>query len=148
MEYLLFDKYRGKLDTTNAKKILADHYDMSENKYKMGKMNICKHAELEGRESNEKKGSKGLTRIEDASVVAPKAPLNHGFPLKEGSKGTFGSLKGATDGKVIDSSMARRMQFEGRMGSPCGRIFRRSDYDLPPSAPILDMPRHKWTKLL
>ena len=120
MEYLLFDKYRGKLDTTNAKKILADHYDVSENRYKMGKMNICKHAELEIQEPNK----------------------------KEGSKGNVVPLKGATDGKVIDSSMARRMQFEGRMGSPCGRIFRRSDYGLPPSAPILDMPRHKWTKLL
>ena len=120
MEYLLFDKYRGKLDTTNAKKILADHYDVSENRYKMGKMNICKHAELEGRELNK----------------------------KEGSKGNVVPLKGATDGKVIDSSMARRMQFEGRMGSPCGRIFRKSDYGVPLSAPIFDMPRHKWTKLL
>ena len=91
---------------------------------------------------------KGLTRIFDASIVAPKAPLNHGFPLKEGSKGNVVPLKGATDGKVIDSSMARRMQFEGRMGSPCGRIFRKSDYGVPLSAPIFDMPRHKWTKLL
>jgi hypothetical protein len=63
-------------------------------------------------------------------------------------KGTFGSLKGASDGKVVSSSMARNMQFEGRMGSPCGRIFRRSDYDLSPDVPILNMPKHKWTKLL
>lgn len=112
MEYLLFDKYRGKLDITNAKKILADHYDVSKNKYKMGKMNICKHAELE------------------------KSTGSYGFP------------KGATDGKVVDSSLAHRMQFEGRMGSSCGRIFNRSDYGLSSSAPILNMPKHKWTKLL
>lgn len=112
MEYLLFDKYRGKLDIASAKKILADHYDVSENKYKMGKMNICKHAELE------------------------KSTGPYGFP------------RGATDGKVVDSSLARRMQFEGRMGSSCGRTFNRSDYGLSSSVPILNMPKYKWTKLL
>ena len=145
MEYLLFDKYRGKLDTTNAKKILADHYDVSENKYKMGKMNICKHAELEGREPN-KESNKESNKNPNEERRDLKGTL---VPLKgKGPRKTVGFPKGATDGKVIDSSMARRMQFEGRMGSPCGRIFRKSDYGVPLSAPIFDMPRHKWTKLL
>lgn len=134
MEYLLFDKYRGELDKNNAKKILADHYDVSRSKYRMGKMNICKHTELEWQETNKmhkqnkKEGSKG----------------NHGFPFK----GTLVSLRGATDGKVIDSAMAKKMQFEGRMGSSCGRVFRRSDYGLPADVPIPNMPKHKWTKIM
>lgn len=108
MEYLLFDKYKGQLDTGSAKKIMSDHYDVSKSKYNMGKMTICKHAELE---SDRKK------------------------------------MKGATDGKVVDSTMAKKMQFEGRMGSCCGRIFRRADFNLAKNVPILNMPRHKWTRL-
>jgi len=128
MEYLLFDKYKGEIDTTNAKKILADHYDTSKSKYEMGKMNICKHAELEI--NNESKLKNNINK------------------KRRVLKGTEGSLKGASDGKVVSSSMARKMQFEGRMGSSCGRIFRRSDYTLSPDVPILNMPKHKWTKLL
>ncbi len=126
MEYLLFDKYAGKLDTTNAKKILSDHYDVSRSKYRMGKMNICKHAEMEHLDKDESK-EKGK---------GPRKTV--GFPY----------LKGATDGKVVDSEMARKLQFEGRMGSSCGRVFRRSDFGLPADVPILDMPRHKWTKIV
>jgi len=114
MEYLLFDKYRGKLDITTSKKILADHYDVSQSKYKMGKMNICKHKELE--------------KIKDSSKI-------------------YEFLKGTTDGKVVDSTMARKMQFEGRIGSACGRVFRRSEFNLSSSVPIVNMPKHSWTKL-
>lgn len=134
MEYLLFDKYAGKLDTTNAKKILSDHYDVSRSKYRIGKMNICKHVEMEHLD----KENKGVVPLKEGSKG------NHGFPLK----GTLVSLRGATDGKVIDSAMARKLQFEGRMGSSCGRAFRRSDFGLPADVPILDMPRHKWTKIV
>jgi hypothetical protein len=125
MEYLLFDKYAGKLDTGNAKKILADHYDVSRSKYRMGKMNICKHTEMEHLHNKDESKEK-----------------------RRDLKGTMGSLKGAPDGKVVDSAMARKLQFEGRMGSSCGRVFRRSDFGLPADVPILDMPRHKWTKIV
>lgn len=119
MEYLLFDKYRGKLDTHLAKKIMADHYDVSESKYKMGKMSICKHRELD-----------------------------YGGKDGKDGKDVWKYMKGATDGKVIDSAMAKKMQFEGRMGSCCGRIFRRTDYNLSKDVPILNMPRHKWIKFV
>jgi hypothetical protein len=163
MEYLLFDKYKGEIDTTNAKKILADHYDASKSKYEMGKMNICKHAELEIKDESKLKNNinkkrrdlKGLTRTFGASVASegrltlvPLEGSKGNSNKKEGSKGNVVPLKGASDGKVVNSSMARNMQFEGRMGSPCGRIFRRSDYALSPDVPILNMPKHKWTKLL
>ena len=132
MEYLLFDKYAGKLDTTNAKKILSDHYDVSMSKYRMGKMNICKHTEMERQNKDSEKDAK-----KDESKEK-----------RRDHKGTMGSLKGATDGKVVDSAMARKLQFEGRMGSSCGRVFRRSDFGLPADVPILNMPRHKWTKIV
>ena len=35
---------------------------------------------------------------------------------------------GCVDGKVIDSSMSQKMQFIGRMGSSCGRIFNVKEY--------------------
>ena len=143
MEYLLFDKYAGKLDTTNAKKILSDHYDVSRSKYRMGKMNICKHTEMEHLD-NKEEGSKGnYVPLKGGILREPWVPLK-GKDLKE----TAGFLKGATDGKVVDSAMARKLQFEGRMGSSCGRAFRRSDFGLPADVPILDMPRHKWTKIV
>lgn len=150
MEYLLFDKYRGQLDTDKAKKILADHYDVSRSKYRMGKMNICKHTELEGQNKDINKDAKNYTNNEtnkDTNKETKKkegSKGNHGLPFKE----TLVSLRGATDGKVIDSAMAKKMQFEGRMGSSCGRVFRRSDYGLPADVPIPNMPRHKWTKIM
>ncbi len=155
MEYLLFDKYKGEIDTTNAKKILADHYDASKSKYEMGKMNICKHAELEIKKNNTKEGVKKIAPSFPQSGTINIVPFEGGVqgepwvPLKgKGPRKTVGFPKGASDGKVVSSSMARKMQFEGRMGSSCGRIFRRSDYAVSPDVPILNMPKHKWTKLL
>lgn len=47
---------------------------------------------------------------------------------KECERGKDYKPSGATDGKVVDASLAKRMQFVGRMGSSCGRVFRKSDY--------------------
>ena len=143
MEYLLFDKYAGKLDTTNAKKILSDHYDVSRSKYRMGKMNICKHVEMEHLDKDESKEKDDEINEKRKDLKETLVSLK-GKDLKE----TAGFLKGATDGKVVDSAMARKLMFEGRMGSSCGRAFRRSDFGLPADVPILDMPRHKWTKIV
>jgi hypothetical protein len=168
MEYLLFDKYAGKLDTANAKKILADHYDVSRSKYRMGKMNICKHTEMEhlhnkdsdkdakkdvnketNKETNKKGGIQGDSTFGATLLDATQWHREPLVPLKgKDHKETVGFLRGATDGKVIDSAMARKLQFEGRMGSSCGRAFRRSDFGLPADVPILDMPKHKWTKIV
>ncbi len=130
MEYLLFDKYRGELDTDKAKKILADHYDVSRSKYRMGKMNICKHTELEWQNKDTNKEIKNERKVPKETLVS------------------LVSLRGATDGKVVDSAMAKKMHFEGRMGSSCGRVFRRSDYGVTSDVPIPNMPRHKWTKIM
>jgi hypothetical protein len=60
---------------------------------------------------------------------------------------------GATDGKVVDSEMARTMSFEGIMGSSCGRVFHKKDY--PDYSPkhghwkklVSNMPKWPWAKI-
>ena len=49
---------------------------------------------------------------------------------------------GATDGKVTDSTLASKMDFHGRFGSSCGRVFSIDSY-------IKKHPEHKkWKKML
>lgn len=47
LEYLLMDKYAGKLNTINAKKILSDHYDSYLGKMEKSPRTICTHDEYE-----------------------------------------------------------------------------------------------------
>ena len=60
---------------------------------------------------------------------------------------------GCTDGKVVDSKMAKKMEFYGRFGSSCGRTFSakthiREHPQYKKWAPYLnDIPKHKWTRL-
>lgn len=118
LEYLLMEKYYGKLNTTIAKKIIADHYDTGKQQYRMGLRGICKHRECEE---------------------------NPEF-----------SLSGATDGKVVDSIMAKDLTFEGIFGSSCGRVFKTKDYvkkvekshesKLWKDA-LQDVPKYDWVKL-
>jgi hypothetical protein len=91
---LLNTTYYGKLNTTNAKKILSDHYDVYLHSEVMNARTICKHVELDG---------EGINR----------EPYYY---------------YGATDGKLVNSEMARKLQFMGRYGSSCGRDFRAKEY--------------------
>jgi hypothetical protein len=75
MEYLLLDKYAGKLDTANAKKILSDHYDVSRSKYRMGKMNICKHTEMEWQNKDSDKETNNKTNKKGGIIREPWVPL-------------------------------------------------------------------------
>jgi hypothetical protein len=86
---LLYDKYTGRINTKNAKKILADHYDVFLHKDDPNTRSICNHYE----NNTELRGS-----------------LYH-YPF------------GCTDGKVTDSTLARKLKFFGRFGSACGRKF-------------------------
>jgi hypothetical protein len=92
--HLLTEKYGGKLNMENAKKIMADHYDETKNANVMGSRGICRHTEL------------------DQSTMGRRAY----YPF------------GCTDGKVINSKMAKEMHFVGRWGSCCGRVFKGSDF--------------------
>jgi hypothetical protein len=47
-EELLQNKYLGVIDIGNAKRIIADHYDTSLNRFSVGELGICNHAECSG----------------------------------------------------------------------------------------------------
>jgi hypothetical protein len=46
LEHLLFTEYKGKINLTNAKRILADHYDVFLDRTHRGIRTICKHTDL------------------------------------------------------------------------------------------------------
>lgn len=48
LNWLLNNKYWGKLDATAAKLVIEDHYDVYDEKMRMGSRSICKHVEVEG----------------------------------------------------------------------------------------------------
>ena len=60
---------------------------------------------------------------------------------------------GSTDGKVVDSTMAKRMKFEGRFGSCCGRPFNAAEHikkhpEYDKWKGILEnIPKNKWTMI-
>jgi hypothetical protein len=82
LEYLLMDKYYGKINTTTAKKIIADHYDSGKNQYRMGIRGICKHRECEENEDF------ALSGVTDGKVVDSKMAQELNF------EGIFGSSCG------------------------------------------------------
>jgi hypothetical protein len=45
LDYLLNDKYYGKLDTKIAKQIISDHYDVMFHKENMSSRTVCEHCE-------------------------------------------------------------------------------------------------------
>lgn len=53
--YLLNEKYKGKINVDVAKEILSDHYDPFLDVIKMNSRNICKHYELDGENDKKKK---------------------------------------------------------------------------------------------
>jgi hypothetical protein len=48
LDYLLKTKYANRIDISNAKRILADHYDVYLNRNNRGCRSICKHTDLAG----------------------------------------------------------------------------------------------------
>ena len=67
---------------------------------------------------------------------------------KESEKGKDFNISGAVDGKVVDSTLARQMKFIGRMGSSCGRVFKKSNYpDGAWKKVTPNMPKYDWITL-
>jgi len=68
-------------------------------------------------------------------------------------EGTIIIPVGATDGKVINSKMAKKMGFLGRFGSSCGRCFNKNEFlkknpEYEKWRPFLtDFPKTEWTRL-
>lgn len=120
LNYLLNDVYYGKINQTNSKIIMSDHYDSFLNKNEPNLRSICKHSENQN--------------TDPETTITP-------------------SLFGTTDAKVITSSMAKKMTFEGRFGSGCGRTLDISEFikknpkykSWKPY--VKDIPKYKWTKI-
>lgn len=118
----LMDEHKGKLNIEIAQKIIADHYDVYLNKENPCSRTCCAHYELDAREY-----------MSDQSRPKPFQP------------------RGALDGNVVDSTMAKNMSFSLRWGSSCGIPFdankfclenRVWDYLLPY---LHDRPQQPWT---
>lgn len=115
LNFLLNDRYYGKINLAIAKTIISDHYDELTAKENRTSRTICKHSELD-------------------------------------EKTNF-KLVGCTDGKVVDSKLARTMNFYGRFGSSCGRTFNAKEHvkkypiytDWLPF--VFNFEKYKWTRL-
>ena len=120
----LTEKYRGRIDTTIVKRILADHFDNYLGKTAANSRTICKHAYADDGGSGSGSGS----------ASAPFKPV------------------GAYDAKVADSALIRRMSFLAHLGPPCGTPFSvREHMKKHPEWKdweeyLVDFPRRGWVE--
>lgn len=118
----LMDQYKGKLNVEIAQQIISDHYDTYLKKENPCSRTCCSHYELDAREY-----------MSDPSRPKPYQP------------------RGALDGNVCDTTMAKSMSFSLRWGNSCGIPFdknkfcdehREWDYLRPY---LNDRPQQPWT---
>jgi hypothetical protein len=95
----LMDTNKGKLNVALAQQIIADHYDIYLNKENPCSRTCCAHYELDAREY-----------MSDQSRPKPFQP------------------RGALDGNVVDSAMAKEMSFSLRWGNSCGMPFDKNKF--------------------
>lgn len=95
----LMDTWKGQLNVEIAQQIISDHYDVYLNKENLCSRTICSHYELDAREY-----------MSDPSRPKPFQP------------------RGALDGNVIDSTMAKNMSFSLRWGNACGTPFYKDKF--------------------
>ena len=119
----LMEEHKGKIDITIAQDILADHYDVYLNKINPCSRTCCGHYELDDR-----------AFMSDPSRPKPYQP------------------RGALDGMVCDSVLAKSMRLIGRWGSSCGLPFDKTEFckkhiqwrDQEPY--LKDRPSQPWTE--
>ncbi len=95
----LMREHKGKLDIELAERILADHYDVYLNKVNPCSRTCCAHYELDGREY-----------MSDPARPKPYQP------------------RGAIDGNVCTSDLAKNMSFILRYGNSCGIPFYKDKF--------------------
>ena len=95
----LMREHKGAIDDHVAKKIISDHYDVYLNKINLSSRTVCSHYELDDR-----------AFMSQADRPKPYAP------------------RGAVDGKVITSDLARELKFMGIWGSSCGTPFYKDEF--------------------
>jgi hypothetical protein len=95
----LMDKWKGKLNIELAQQILADHYDIYLHKENPCSRTVCSHYEMDAREY-----------MSDPTRPKPYQP------------------RGALDGNVCDTTMAKAMSFSMRWGDSCGIPFDKNKF--------------------
>jgi len=118
----LMDKHKGSINVEIAQQIIGDHYDVYLHKDNPCSRTCCAHYELDAREY-----------MSDPSRPKPFQP------------------RGALDGNVIDTVMAKNMSFSLRWGNSCGMPFVKDKFcdenriwdDLRPY--LKDRPQQPWT---
>lgn len=119
----LMDKYKGKINIDIAKKIIADHYDVYLEKNNPCSRTVCSHYELDAREY-----------MSDGSRPKPYEP------------------RGAVDGIVCDSQLAKNMAFVGKFGASCNISFDKDKFckkhrQYSKFCPYLkNRPNYNWTE--
>jgi hypothetical protein len=95
----LMREHKGEIDEAVAKQIISDHYDVYLNKINLCSRTVCSHYELDDR-----------AFMSQSDRPKPYAP------------------RGAVDGKVITSGLARELKFMGIWGSSCGTPFYKDEF--------------------
>jgi len=120
----LMDEYKGKINIDIAKKIIGDHYDVYlEKDNNPCSRTVCAHYELDAREY-----------MSQDSRPKPYQP------------------RGAVDGIVCDTKLAKKMSFIGKFGSSCDIGFNKDEFckkhrQYEKFCPYLkDRPSEPWTK--
>jgi hypothetical protein len=120
----LMDEHKGKINIEVAKKIISDHYDVYLQKDDNPcSRTVCSHYNLDAREY-----------MSQESRPKPFEP------------------RGAVDGMVCDTTLAKKMTFIGKFGSSCDIPFNKDEYfkqhrqysNFYPY--IKDRPNYPWTE--
>ena len=118
----LMEEHKGKINIAVGQEIMADHYDVYLNKINPSSRTCCSHYELDDR-----------AFMSDPSRPKPYQP------------------RGAVDGIVCDTTLAKKMSFSARWGTSCGTPFNASEFCKQniiwkDQAPYLyDRPQQPWT---
>ena len=118
----LMNEHKGKININIAQQIIADHYDVYLKKENPCSRTCCSHYEMDAREY-----------MSDPSRPKPYQP------------------RGALDGNVCDTTMAKNMSFCLRWGCSCGTPFDKNKFcnehmEWDYLRPLLeDRPQQPWT---
>jgi hypothetical protein len=116
------EQHKGKIDVTIGQEIMADHFDVYLNKINPSSRTCCSHYELDDR-----------AFMSDPGRPKPFQP------------------RGAVDGIVCDTTLAKQMSFSARWGSSCGIPFQKDVFCAQniiwrDQLPYLhDRPQQPWT---
>lgn len=95
----LMEEHKGKINVKIAQEIIADHYDVYLQKTNQCSRTVCSHYELDDR-----------AFMSQADRPLPYQP------------------RGAVDGSVCDTTLAKNMSFSMRWGSSCGTAFDKEAF--------------------